>query len=130
MEKQIVPVIYDQYNRPPEAFEKVSDETITETAGYVPSDRQIEDMIIAGRRLNEARAQAFDFAPGEEDDGEFYDPTRSPGFDLADASRLVRNIAQKIKKQAKAESDEKNREAPRSEVSDGASAQEKAPEGK
>ena len=57
------PVVYDQFKRPEEAFEKVSDETITESAGYVSSDRQIEDMIMAGRRLNEARAESYDF-PG------------------------------------------------------------------
>lgn len=105
----VYPIIYDGFRRPPEAFEKVSDESITETAGYVPSDRQIEDMIMAGYRLNQSRAEDFDFPSGEEVPDDFIDPTRSPGFDMADASTLHRNVSYRLRKQAKEASErEKN----------------------
>ena len=34
---------------------------ITESAGYIPPQKQIESFILAGRRLNEARKEMFDF---------------------------------------------------------------------
>ena len=61
---------------------------ITESAGYIPPQKQIESFILAGRRLNEARKEMFDFPDGVEDP-EFSDPTRSPGFDLVDAQKAM-----------------------------------------
>lgn len=121
------PEVYDHFHRPPEAFEKVSDESITETAGYVPADRQIEDMMLAGKRLNEARAAQYDFPEGN-DDGEFFDPTRSPAFDLADVSRLSRDVNNRLEKQAKEASEAKNKVGSGPEVPDPAQGQEKPPE--
>jgi len=85
-----------KWNRPPLAKGEIkgefnSGETIVERAGYMPPKIQIEAMINAGRRLNEARAEQFDFPDGKIDDN-FVDPTRDPNFDLADATRLSRTI--------------------------------------
>lgn len=62
---------------------------LVEAAGYIPADIQIEQMIDAGVRLNYARAEQFDYASAEDDDGLFVDPTRRPDFDLSDASALA-----------------------------------------
>lgn len=39
-------------------------------------------------------------SPGEEVPDDFFDPTRSPGFDMADASSLARDVGYKLEKQA------------------------------
>jgi hypothetical protein len=75
--------------------------SMVEMAGYIPADVQITDMINAGARLSYARAQQYDFADGEEDDGSFIDPTRRPDFDLADASSLQDLAEARLEEQAK-----------------------------
>lgn len=81
-------------------------ELITEQAGYVPPKIQIADMMSAGARLDDYRRQRFfDYQAGMKDDG-FVDPTRSPNFDLADASRIAADL------------NVRNRELKRKEVSD------------
>ena len=55
----------NQAKAKPPTFEELSKEMITEQAGYVPPKIQIENMILAGRRLNEARLNQFDF-PNED----------------------------------------------------------------
>ena len=49
---------------PPQG-EVLTSDTQTEQAGYIEPKRQIEDMILAGRRLDEARRNQLDF-PDEE----------------------------------------------------------------
>nr|WAE43379.1 MAG: hypothetical protein [Microviridae sp.] len=61
-----------------------SGELITEQSGYISPQRQIEDMILAGRRLAEGRGQ-FDWPDGENIDESASDPTRSLNYDSADA---------------------------------------------
>lgn len=65
-----------------------SGETIVERAGYIPPKIQIENMIIAGHRLQQFRKEQYDFQPGQDIDEDFDDPTRDKNFDLADASQL------------------------------------------
>lgn len=60
-----------------------------ETAGYVSAERRITDMINAGQRLVDYRREHFDsvdIKPGEDLE---IDPTRRPGFDMADASQII-----------------------------------------
>ena len=73
----------------------------TESAGYIPADVQINMFIEAGRRLDKARIEAYDFGPNEEVPEDFIDPTRSGDFDLADASRLGKAVASSLNDQAK-----------------------------
>lgn len=71
-------------------------ELITEQAGYIPPQRQIEGMIAAGVRLEEFRkSQSFDFNEGDQIDEDFEDVTRRPGFDPADASQMQHSLRAK-----------------------------------
>lgn len=62
-------------------------ELIVETAGYIPAEIKITSMIDAGRRLLETRL-AYEFDPDQEVPDDYSDPTRNPGFDMADAYQL------------------------------------------
>lgn len=82
------------YNRKPEPGEKNSGEKLVESAGYIPADRKIMDMINAGERLQAYRS-GYEFNEDEVPDG-YYDPTREPNFDMADASELAINTMEKL----------------------------------
>ena len=56
----------------------------------------IESMIVAGQRL-EASVGGYEFDVGEVIDEAYYDPTREPGYDLADASRDLDTIKQRLR---------------------------------
>ena len=68
---------------PLENGETNSGEIITEQAGYISPQRQIEDMILAGQRLDLFRS-GYDFTT-EEFDEDAMDNTRHPRYDMADA---------------------------------------------
>lgn len=87
--------IVKKYGKRERFLEPGGGEKITEQAGYVPPKIQIENMIMAGQRLNAARAEMYDFPPGEEVDENYSDPTRDPGFDVADASQMLSNLEEK-----------------------------------
>lgn len=72
----------------PPKGEVLTSDTQTEQAGYIDPKRQIEDMILAGRRLDEARRNQYDFPDEVSIDEDAYDPTRAGNFDLADASQM------------------------------------------
>lgn len=85
-----------KYNRP-KLVEEVNDgKSKVETAGYVPAEVQIMDMLSAGMRLNEYRKDRFDFAADEVVPDDFVDPTRSPSFDLADATAISRDVDSRL----------------------------------
>lgn len=65
-----------------------------ETAGYIPAEVQIRNMMVAGQRLGEYRAEMYDYGEEVSDDEAIGDPTRSPNFDLADAAQLARGLAE------------------------------------
>lgn len=79
------------YERRPSVGESNFGQSMTEKAGYVPANKLIESMIFAGQRLNEYRASQYDFPDGEIDE-DFSDPTRNPGFDLADATKISQDL--------------------------------------
>jgi len=86
----------------PKKYEKVDNTKLVEIAGYIPAKQRIENIMLAGKRLAEARSELYDFKPGEEIDENFSDPTRSPNFDMADASQINLALEQKkrsVKKQ-------------------------------
>lgn len=93
--------IFTQYHRPKDQYEVNNGEDITEKVGYVPANVLIENMIYAGQRLDLARSDMYDFKDEDEVDDEYIDPTRSPGFDLADASTLGMQVSAKISEQRK-----------------------------
>lgn len=78
------------YKRPETKYEPGGGRRLTESAGYLPAKFQIEQMILAGQRLAQARENMFDLKP-EDEDGEV-DPTRSGNYDLADASAAAMAI--------------------------------------
>lgn len=84
----------NKYNRTfVETGEVNSGEIITEKYGFINTERQIKNMMLSGERLYRARAQMFDLQEGDDFDENYpLDPTRSPNFDLADASRLKEEL--------------------------------------
>lgn len=88
----IMPVKEPEKNRSP---------SMTEQAGYVPTDLKIKEFFERGLALKEARAAQYDFPPGTKPNEEFFDPTRSPGFDLADATQLERAARDSVVEQAR-----------------------------
>lgn len=94
---------YTQWNRPPVKELEMNDgETITEVQGYIPAKKQIENLLTAGARLSAYRRELYDFGPGDEVPEGFEDPTRSPNFDMADASALGEAVERRLRAQAKA----------------------------
>lgn len=95
------PKLYTCFDRPPDSFEINEGEELVEKVGYVPANVLIENMIYAGQRLDLARSAYYDFPEGKEVDDDFLDPTRKPGFDLADASSLMRTASGRLAEQRK-----------------------------
>ena len=101
--------VYSHFKRPKDVKEINSGEQITETAGYIPADVQIQDMIAAGMRLGEYRREMYDFDANENIPDDFIDPTRTPGVDVVDVENagIVVNAriaeAQKLMKKAQEE---------------------------
>lgn len=71
-------------------------ETIVDPSGYIPAKNRIENLLRAGERLDAYRRELYDYSPDDEDDG-FVDPTRSPGFDPSDASKISREAMERIR---------------------------------
>ena len=106
---------YTQFERPEKVnVEKNSGELLVEKGGYIPMKRQIEQFMTSGERLANARkamSLGYDFAPGEDVDENYYDPTREPGFDLADASAIAQALQNKKQDIIKPKSNESSEEA-------------------
>lgn len=94
-------MFYTHHKRPDRVLEPGGGKRITEAAGYIPADKQIEAFMLAGQRLAAARKELYDFSDGVEDES-FYDPTRSPNYDLADASQAGIAVGQVLDAQKKA----------------------------
>lgn len=82
--------------------EENSGESLVEKAGYVSAQKRIENLILAGHRLQEYRKSQFDFESEQELDEDFSDPTRAKNFDLADGFQLEYYTNQKLKAQERA----------------------------
>lgn len=95
---------------------------ITEQAGYIPPQQQIEAMIAAGIRLEEFRkGQSYDMGPDDPIDEDYEDVTRRPGVDPADISQLQQSLRATVqakqnarKRRAKEESNAKSEDNDRS----------------
>lgn len=98
----LVDITYVDLNKAktrPVQGEIISSETITEQSGYIEPKRQIEDMIMAGRRLDEARKNQYDFDSEDSIDESAYDPTRAKNFDLSDASQIQFEANERLREQ-------------------------------
>lgn len=91
---------YTHKSDPPEVNSGISP---VEKNGYISAQKRIENLILAGQRLIESRKQQFDFI-GNEIDEDFYDPTRDPNFDMADASQIALSVDTRLKAQKAAAS--------------------------
>lgn len=99
--------IMTNYLRPERRKEAGGGPRIVEASGYIPTKVQVENMMIAGQRLNDYRREQYDYSEGDSvPDDVVPDPTRNPEFDLADATRLGREANARIDK-AKKEAEEK-----------------------
>ena len=81
-------------------YEVMDPHSETEQAGYIPPQIQIENMILAGERLNQTRKDMYDFSSPDEIDEDAYDPTRRANFDLADASQMAMETEMSLRDQA------------------------------
>lgn len=90
--------IFTKHKRPSHVTEKVYGKKIVETAGYISPKKQIENLIMAGERLEAYRSGMYDFPEGKIDEY-FDDPTRDPDFDISDASALDRSVYNRLRDQ-------------------------------
>lgn len=89
-------VIQSHFNRTPTPPEKNSGEKLVEVAGYITAQQRIELILSAGRRLNEYRKEQFDFHEGKIDE-DFFDPTRTKNYDIADGFQDGLTLKSRIK---------------------------------
>ena len=66
-----------------------------EAAGYIPARQQISRIMNAGISLDAWKKEQFDWPSGEEPDESPVPPTRNGDFDLADATRIERELSRK-----------------------------------
>ena len=81
-------------------YEVLDPHSETEQAGYIPPQVQIENMMLAGQRLDQSRKALYDFPSEEEIDEDAFDPTRRGNFDLADASQMAMETEMSLRDQA------------------------------
>lgn len=89
---------YDRIKQPPESNSGV---TLVERAGYIPAQQRIENLMLAGQRLVQARKELYDFPDGKIDP-DFQDPTRSKNYDLADGFQDGLKIEARLRAQREA----------------------------
>lgn len=92
-----MPQFYTKWKRKSEDPLENHGPSHVETAGYVPAKVKIEQMILAGQRLVDWRKEQFDFSPEVDDDDNFVDPTRTPGYDMADAHQDMMETEERLK---------------------------------
>lgn len=89
------------YNRKHSEPEVNSGELKTERSGYIPAQKRIENLMLAGQRLVTSRKEMYDFPDGKIDE-DYTDPTRRKDFDMAEAFQagLVTNARLKASQTA------------------------------
>lgn len=97
-----------KHKRPKSDAEKGGGRRITETAGYIPMEVQINNLIRAGQKLKRSREEQYDFPDGKVVE-DFLDVTRSPNFDMADAFQIQREVKARIRERRRAALEEKDR---------------------
>ena len=97
-----------RYGRPILPGESNDGPELVEKAGYIPAQVQIENLLNAGDRLNQSRL-GYEFDADEEVPDDYSDVTRSPNFDLSDASRIQNALTERfenVKKQSKSKNED------------------------
>ena len=90
-----------QYDRVRQPAETNSGITLVERAGYISAQVRIENLMLAGQRLVQARKEMYDFPDGKID-FDFNDPTRRKNYDLADGFQDGLKVQAKLKAQKEA----------------------------
>lgn len=104
-------MLQTRYALAPRSYEAGGGEKLVETAGYIPAEIQIRQMIDAGIRLGEYRQELYDIANGEDDPEVIpIDVTRSGNYDLADASTDIRRVEARLTKKKEEEKVEEKKE--------------------
>lgn len=90
--------ITTQTIRPDRDFEENSGERIVETAGYIPPNIQIKNMIDAGVRLEEYRRELYDIGKDEKlnDQNMQVDITRYGTADMVEADIELNKITERL----------------------------------
>lgn len=92
---------YTKYKRPEKVGEKNDGISSVERAGYIPAKQKVENLMMAGVNLYDYRRENYDIGHGETiDENIAIDPTRK-GLDMAEASMIAEEVAQRIKEAAK-----------------------------
>ena len=73
---------YEEFLRSPEVN---SGEILVERVGYISARDRIENLLLAGHRLENYRKDQYDFDSVDNIDESFTDPTRNKSYDMADA---------------------------------------------
>lgn len=92
-----MPEVFDQFNPPPYEGAVMGGETLVEPEGYVPAEKQIENMLLAGERLIAGRRESYDFGPDENVPDDIDIRARRPNYDLADATQDMLEIEGRLK---------------------------------
>ena len=90
-----------QYDRVRQPAESNSGITLVERAGYISAQARIENLMLAGQRLVQARKEMYDFPDGKIDLN-FDDPTRRKNYDLADGFPDGLKVEARLKAQKEA----------------------------
>lgn len=77
-----------------------SGEKLVETAGYVAAQDKIENMLLAGRNIEQQNY--YDFNSEEEIDDDYMDPFRSKNLDMVDIQNITEHIAAQASEKAAA----------------------------
>lgn len=89
------------YDRVRQPAEQNSGITLVERAGYISAQVRIENLMLAGQRLVQARKEMYDFPDGKID-FDFNDPTRRKNYDLADGFQDGLKVEARLKAQREA----------------------------
>lgn len=76
-----------QWTAVPSSGEVNSGEVRVDPAGYIPAKTMIENFMVAGQALDDARRRYDSDDYGDIDIDSFEDPTRNPDYDIADAAQ-------------------------------------------
>lgn len=96
-----------RYTTEPFKGEKNNGQYLVDPTGYIPAKRQIENMLFAGRSLDQSRIEDYDFRKGDKLEYREEFDLRSPDADFTTADKLLQNIAGR-QDAAKAESGSDN----------------------
>lgn len=99
---------YEEFKRSPEIN---SGEILVERVGYISARDRIENLLLAGHRLENFRKEQYDFESVDKIDETFTDPTRNKNYDMADAFQDTLALNAKFKnKSAETKVEEKGKE--------------------